>query len=59
MRRWQDEESVLLNGELIVDEEKVFIDSFAKFHFDKGNYIKKIESLYDNLKFWKSFTCEL
>ena len=39
----------------ITKEEKLFIDSFAKFHFDKGNYIKKIESLYDNLKFWKSF----
>ena len=40
---------------IITKEDSIFINSFKKFSFDKGNYIEKIQTLYNNLKVSNSF----
>ena len=40
---------------ILTEEDTIFIESFKKFSFEKGNYIEKIQSLYDSLKINNSF----
>ena len=40
---------------IMTNEEKIFIDYFKKFNFEKGDYIKKIQSLYNSLNLYNSF----
>ena len=39
----------------LTKEDSLFIESYKKFCFDKGNYIEKIQTLYNNLKDCNSF----
>ena len=51
----EENKKVIIEEKKLTVEDNIFINSFKKFNFDKGNYIEKIQNLYYSLKNNNSF----